>query len=156
MNLTPHFTLEELTYSETAERLNIDNTPSPEQLQALRENLAPGMEAARAILGGFRIFVSSGLRTRALNAVIPGSSSTSAHTKGYAADWTCPGFGTPWEICNKLAMSTLVYDQIIYESALNRYGKLVVWVHSSFDPRARSILTTKLPGQDYRNGLHQE
>ena len=43
MRLTPHFTLEELTFSETATRLGIDNTPSIEVKQNL-EKLALGLE----------------------------------------------------------------------------------------------------------------
>ena len=36
MNLSANFTLNELTKSETATRLDIDNTPNDEQIESLR------------------------------------------------------------------------------------------------------------------------
>jgi zinc D-Ala-D-Ala carboxypeptidase len=36
MNLSANFTLKELTKSETATRLDIDNTPNQEQIESLR------------------------------------------------------------------------------------------------------------------------
>ena len=155
MKLSEHFTLEELIASETAARLNIDNTPGPGELLNIRTYLVPGAEKARGFLG-HPMLISSGFRSKLLNTKVPGSSDTSAHTLGFAIDFTCPGFGSPWDVCIALVeKSGIKFDQIIYESALNRYGKLTVWVHLSFDPRLRQLVTTKLPGQPYRAGLHQ-
>src|SRR5690606_23101222 len=136
----------ELTVSETAARLGIDNTPTGRHMENMRNHLVPGMERVRALLGK-PIIVSSGYRCPDLNAAIPGSSLTSAHTLGLAADFICPGYGSPWDICQAIAASDIQFDQLIYE-----YGQ---WVHISFDPRLRRLLTTKLAGQPYRNGLHQ-
>jgi len=47
--VTPHFSLEELTFSNTAIRLDIDNTPTPEALNNL-QMLAEGLEEVRAKL----------------------------------------------------------------------------------------------------------
>lgn len=146
MRLSEHFTLDELVASENAARLNIDNTPTQEHLLNIRAFLVPGLEQVRALLGKPMI-VTSGYRCPALNAQTPGSSPTSAHPMGYAADFICPGFGTPWEICQAIAASSIRFDQLIYEYA--------AWVHVSFDPRLRMVLTTKLAGQPYREGLHQ-
>lgn len=145
MKLSDHFTLAELTASETAARLGIPNEPDGQAMLNIHAYLAPGLERVRALLGKPMI-VTSGYRSPALNARIPGSSNTSAHTRGYAADFISPGFGSPWDICNRIVMSDITFDQVIYEYAS--------WVHISFDPRARRLLTTKLVGQPYREGLH--
>ena len=146
MPVSPHFTLAELTLSETAERLGIDNNPVGDALLNMKAFLVPGLEKVRELLG-HPVIISSGYRSPAVNAQVPGSSNTSAHTLGYAADFICPGFGTPWEVCHAIAESGIPVDQIIYE-----YGR---WTHISFDPRLRGLLTTKLAGQPYRSGFHQ-
>jgi hypothetical protein len=147
MNLSEHFTLEELLHSDTAARIGIPNQPTPEDMLNIRTFLVPGLEKVRAILGQ-PIHISSGFRSVELNAHIPGSSNTSAHTHGFAADCLCPAFGDPWAICNAVADADIKFDQIIYE-----YGQ---WMHISFDPRLRMLTTTKLAGQPYRAGFHKE
>ncbi|MBF0298617.1 MAG: peptidase M15 [Oligoflexia bacterium] len=127
MNLSTHFTLEEALFSETAIRKNISNKPSDVQLKNMIE-AAKSMEIVRNILGDKSIKVSSWLRVNKLNFVIGGASS-SAHINGFAIDFTCPDFGSPYEICKKLSESTLKYDQIIHE-----FGS---WCHISFDPKMR-------------------
>lgn len=146
MKLSEHFTLDELTRSDTATRLGIDNAPDAEALAAIREHLAPGLERVRALLG-VPLLISSGYRSPQLNAQIPGSSDTSAHTLGFAADFTAPAYGSPWDICQAVATGNIRFDQLIYE-----YGQ---WVHVSFDPRGRGQVLTKLSGQPYRSGLHR-
>lgn len=152
--MSANFTIEELCRSATADAHGIDNTPDEDQLSNMEKFLIPGAEEVRALLGNRPILISSGLRVSALNAVIPGSSDTSAHTKGYAMDFTCPSYGSPWQICQAIAQSDIDFDQLIYESVKNRYGDVVIWVHISFDPRNRKQLLTKLPAQPYRVGLH--
>ena len=66
MNLTPHFTLEELTASETAERNGWDNSPNDTELANLTR-LADFLEQVKVVLGGKPIMISSGLRTKKVN-----------------------------------------------------------------------------------------
>ena len=80
--LTPHFTLDELTFSQTAVRHGIDNTPTPEIVDNLLR-LAERLEEVRNLLG-VPILVSSGYRSSELNALIPGASASSAHVVGLA------------------------------------------------------------------------
>ena len=61
MNLTEHFTLDELTSSETAERNGWDNTPNETELANLKR-LALFLEDIKTALGGKPIMVSSGYR----------------------------------------------------------------------------------------------
>jgi hypothetical protein len=118
MQLTPHFTLEELCFSQEAARAGIDNTPSREVTANLLR-LAKLLEKVRALLTN-PIHISSGFRCPELNARI-GGAKTSAHLEGRAADFICPAFGTPYVVAKKIAGTRLGYDQMIHE-----YGR---WVH---------------------------
>lgn len=126
MNLSPHFTLAELTASETAARRGIDNDPPPEVIERLKHT-ALGLEAVRIRLGA-PIIVSSGYRSPELNVAV-GGSKNSDHTRGDAADFICPGFGAPSTIVSALKDSGIQFDQLIEE-----FGR---WVHISFGPRMR-------------------
>lgn len=126
MNLSPHFTLAEMTVSETAARRGIDNDPPPDVVERLKHT-ALGLEAVRTRLGA-PIVVSSGYRSPALNAAI-GGAQNSDHTRGDAADFICPGFGAPSTIVSALKDSGIQFDQLIEE-----FGR---WVHISFGPRMR-------------------
>lgn len=130
MYLSPHFSLAELTASNTAKRRGFDNTPSPYVLENLRVT-AEAMEEIRAILGK-AIIVTSGFRSAIVNQLVGGSQS-SAHVQGFAVDFISPGFGTPFEVAREIAKhkDELKYDQLIHE-----YRD---WTHISFDPRARKI-----------------
>ena len=113
--LTDHFTLEELTASDTADAMGIDNTPGPDE-EACLSILAETLELVRVILNDNPMIISSGYRCYALN-VACGGADDSAHLSGLAADFTCPDFGTPLEICNALEphMESLGIDQLIWE-----------------------------------------
>lgn len=143
--LSPHFSLEELTASQTAARRGIDNTPSMEIVGALRQT-ARGMEDVRALLGGRVISVSSGYRSPRLNRAI-GGARASAHLLGRAVDFNCYGFGGPLSVCRAIAASDLVFDQLIEEGT---------WTHISFDERSRRQVLTKAPGGGYRPGLRRD
>ncbi|HEV8503739.1 MAG TPA: D-Ala-D-Ala carboxypeptidase family metallohydrolase [Casimicrobiaceae bacterium] len=117
MHLTEHFTLEELTASETAARRGIDNVPmigSPERANLQR--MAEVMEEVRALLGGRPIFVTSGYRGPKVNEAV-GGSKNSAHMRGLAVDFACPDFGAPPDVCKALEphMRALGVDQLINE-----------------------------------------
>lgn len=131
MMLSEHFNLNEFTASETATRKGIDNTPPAVVTEKLRM-LAATLEQVRSLLGNNSIRISSGYRCLALNRAI-GSGDLSAHVLGYAVDFTCPKFGTPKEVANKIAESSIRFDQIIFEQK---------WVHLSVDPRNRREVLT--------------
>lgn len=143
MQLSPHFSLAELTFSQEAARHGIDNMPD-EVIKARLKLTADHMEGVRTLLKNGPILINSGYRSPALNARIPGSSPTSGHMMGYAVDFICPKFGAPLTICRAIRASNIEFDQIIWEYS---------WVHISFDPRMRGQTWTKLPGQAIREGL---
>lgn len=125
MNLTPHFTLAELTASSKARSLGLDNTPPPELVPRLVRT-AEMLERIRATLG-CPVIVTSGFRSQAVNRAV-GGVSTSDHSQGHAADFVAPGFGTPEQIARSLAplVDLLGIGQLIYEHI---GGK--AWVHVS-------------------------
>ncbi len=85
MKITEHFTLEELSFSEAAARLGLDNTP----MQAVITNLglvAAVMEGIRTLLGDRPIVVHSGYRSAEVNQAV-GGVATSAHCRGLACDF---------------------------------------------------------------------
>lgn len=120
--MTPHFNVYELTFSNTAVRLGIDNTPDKEALENL-EILAEGLEKVRLKLDSRPIKVSSGYRCLELNRALK-SKDTSAHVKGLAADFNCPSYGSIREIMEDLSESSLEWDQLIME-----YNS---WIHIAF------------------------
>lgn len=115
--LTPHFSLEEFTDSQTAARRGIPNVPADgsQEMENLRRT-ANVMENVRVILRDKPILVSSGYRSPQVNAAVGGSKG-SAHMSGLAVDFTCPGFGAPRAICKTLEphMRVLGVDQLIHE-----------------------------------------
>jgi len=125
MNLTEHFSLEELTVTSSG----LDNTPNDEQLKNL-ETLANDLDIVRAICGDKPIKISSGFRSKAVNDHV-GGAHNSAHLDGLAADITIHGM-TNDDICSALFHSNLDFDQIIDE---DKNG--VRWVHFSCAPAMR-------------------
>jgi len=119
---SPHFSLDELTFSETAARKGIDNTPSDDVLDNLYKT-AMEMENVRELLGNNPILISSGYRSLSVNELL-GSKPTSAHIRGLAVDFTCPKFGDPHDIVDAIFGSDILYDQIILEFNL--------WCHLAF------------------------
>lgn len=121
--LTDHFTLEELTDSQEAARRGIVNMPHKHSQEYKNlQHLANTMETVRKLLDDKPILVSSGYRNPQVNKLV-GGSPNSVHMQGLACDFTCPGFGTPLEICKRLEldMATLRLDQLIHE--------FKTWVH---------------------------
>ena len=123
MNLSPNFTLEEMTHSNTAARLNIENKPTVEIIDNLTF-LAKELENVRILLSA-PMLISSGFRCYALNDFL-GSKRTSSHTKGLAVDFISPSYGNPRSIVSAIVDADINYDQVILE-----YDR---WVHLSFHP----------------------
>ena len=145
--LTPHFTLEELTLSQTAARKGIHNAPK-EGSQEMKnlQRAAETMEKVRAILGDKPILISSGYRSPQVNAAVGGSKS-SAHMSGLAVDFSCPGFGTPLAICKHLHshMKALGIDQLIH-----KYNS---WVHLGLTGGAPRHQALTIDNRGTRNGF---
>ena len=111
MNLSPNFTLEEMTASETAARYGIDNTPDNEVLMNLRR-LALFLEDVRTAVG-MPLRINSAYRSIEANRIV-GGKSTSQHCKGVAADIKVKGM-TPDQVVKAIIAAGLPYDQVIRE-----------------------------------------
>jgi len=109
VNLSPHFTLAELTHTDHRQ---FDNTPNVEEIENLRR-LAAFLELVKDRLGGRPIMVNSAFRSKAVNDAV-GSSDKSQHRLGCAADLRVPGM-TPDQVVRAVMTCGLEYDQIIRE-----------------------------------------
>jgi len=129
--LTPHFTLEEMTYSKNAAIAKIDNKPSQQHIEALTLLCIKVLEPLRVIVDA-PINVTSGYRTPTVNR-LAGGSRTSQHKKGEAADIKIKGLAAQ-ELFEIICKSDLPFDQVIQE--------FDQWVHVSFSVKRqrRSML----------------
>jgi hypothetical protein len=138
MNLTPHFSLEELTASETAERNGWDNSPNDQELANLTR-LADFLEQVKVVLNGKPIMISSGLRTKKVNDAV-GSRDTSQHRIGCAADFRVPGM-TPDQVVKAIIASGIGYDQVIRE--FDRWTHISVPNSVDTSPRRQALIIDK-------------
>lgn len=136
MQLSEHFTTEELTASQIATRRRLDNQPPPFELGNLRR-IAALLEEIRALVGK-PVTVSSGYRSAALNAAV-GGARNSMHVLGLAADINVPGMA-PRALAELIRDSGIEFDQLIYEGT---------WVHIGLQagtPRRQVLTATFEPG----------
>ena len=127
MQLTKHFTLEELIRSDTAVRLGIDNEPGSEETENLVKLCDMILEPIRHRYD-LPIYPSSGYRCLELNRKI-GSSDKSQHTKGQAVDFEVKG--VPNMEVASWVMENLDFDQLIlefYKEGQPNSG----WIHCSY------------------------
>jgi len=134
MKLSKNFILKELTKSNTALRLGIDNTPNKEGIYKLRILATTLLQPLRNYVGPIR--VTSGFRSVALNSAI-GGSNKSQHTKCEAVDLQhiTRGKSDNLKIFNALISLGLEYDQCILEyggATETEDSKCPDWIHISY------------------------
>jgi len=144
MNLTPHFTLEELTASEAADRNGWDNTPNEQELENLKR-LADFLEQVKAVVGNKPIMVNSAFRSKLVNDSV-GSKDTSQHRIGCAADIRVPGM-TPDEVVKAVIASKIGYDQVIRE--FDRWTHISVPNTEDAAPRHQALIIDKSGTRPY-------
>lgn len=138
MQLSQHFTLEEMTKSQTASRKGIDNTAPPEVVQNLKLLCENVLEYIRVRFSK-PITVNSGYRGPKLNKAI-GGAKNSQHMTGQAADIEIAGMDNKILFC--WIRDNLEFDQLILE-----YYKPGVpdsgWVHVSWNSKGnrKQVLT---------------
>ena len=148
LQLSEHFTLDELIYSETAIRVGIDNRPSLDIVSNL-SRLCLLLEQVRGLINK-PIRISSGYRCIALNQLVKGQPN-SQHLVGCAADIKVSGM-TPDEIVKAIIQSEIQYDQLIREFC---DGKGNGWVHISVPnkpedtPRNQTLIIDKSGTRSY-------
>ena len=142
MNLSPHFTLEELTHTDHRE---FDNTPNDAEKNNLKR-LAEFLEQVKDVLGGKPIMVNSAFRCKQVNDAV-GSKDTSQHRIGCAADIRVPGM-TPDEVVKAVIASGIGYDQIIRE--FDRWTHISVPNTITGTPRKQALIIDKQGTRPYQ------
>ena len=133
--LSTHFTLAELTLSQTASRKGLTNTPDDQAIACLRDLVKHILEPLRLHLDR-PVVVTSGFRSKGVDEAIGGADS-SQHCLGQAADIHVPGMAVA-DLAKVIRRLNLPFDQLIDE-----FGS---WVHVSYGPKHRreSFLARKV------------
>ncbi len=129
MKISEHLDLSELTRSESAKRNGINNNPTPEHIENFKL-LAENVFEPIRLHFNTPILISSGYRSKELNAFIKGSAS-SQHCKGQAIDIDMDG--SKGGVTNKMVFDfikdKLDFDQLIWEFGTDSNPD---WVHVSY------------------------
>ena len=148
MKLSGHFSLAELTKSQTATRKGIDNKPTLEHIENLTELCVQILEPTRRNFGKPMV-ITSGYRSEELCEAI-GSQTTSQHAKGEAADFEM--FGIDNKELAKYIKNNLVFDQLILEF-YNPDDPSSGWVHCSYSKEENRKQSLLYNGKDYTEWL---
>jgi uncharacterized protein YcbK (DUF882 family) len=135
MNLSEHFSLDELTHTDHRQ---FDNTPNAAEMANL-VRLAAFLEEVKTVLGGKPVMINSAFRSKQVNDAV-GSSDKSQHRIGCAADIRVPGV-TPDEVVKAIIAAGLGYDQLIRE--FDRWTHLSVPNKPEDKPRRQALIIDK-------------
>jgi len=135
MQLSEHFTLDELTHTDHRQ---FDNTPNATEMANL-VRLAAFLEEVKTAIGGKPVMINSAFRSEAVNNAV-GSKNTSQHRIGCAADLRVPGM-TPDEVVKTVIASGIGYDQIIRE--FDRWTHISIPNTKDMTPRRQALIIDK-------------
>jgi hypothetical protein len=141
MNLSEHFTLEELTHTDHRQ---FDNTPNATEMANL-VRLAAFLEEVKTVIGGKPIMVNSAFRCKAVNDAV-GSKDTSQHRVGTACDFRVPSM-TPDEVVKAVIASGIPYDQVIRE--FDRWTHISVPNTAGANPRRQALIIDRTGTRPY-------
>jgi len=134
MQLSEHFSLEELTHTDHRE---FDNTPNDAELENLKR-MAEFLEEVRSLLGK-PLLINSCFRSELVNNSV-GSRSSSQHRVGCATDFRVVGM-TPDEVVKAIIASDLNFDQIIRE--FDRWTHISIPNSIHNQPRKQALIIDK-------------
>ena len=123
MRLSKNFTLREITRSNTAKRLGIDNEPIKLHMENMQRLVSNLIQPMRDELGPIRI--TSGYRSPSLNRAI-GGSSKSQHCKGEALDLQ---FWKEGQMCNEEIYEWILKSGLDFDQMINEFD--FAWIHIS-------------------------
>lgn len=138
IKLSPHFTLEEMTVSEVAQRMGWRNEPDEREIKNL-QRLAALLERVKMVLGGKSILINSAYRCKLVNDAV-GSKDTSQHRIGCAADIRVPGM-KPKDVVKAIVASDIEYDQVIVE--FDTWTHISVPSTATSKPRKQALVINK-------------
>lgn len=113
MQLSEHFSLEELIFSQAALRKGIDNTPTADKIDNLKRLCETVLEPTRTLLG-VPLHIDSGYRSVMVNTIVGSTAPHSAHLDGLAADVVPIGMSVK-DAFDKIQLSLIPFDQMIIE-----------------------------------------
>jgi zinc D-Ala-D-Ala carboxypeptidase len=142
VNLSTNFTLAEMTRSDTALRLGLENTASQEQVSNMQALAVNVLQRVRDHFN-LPVKINSGLRTLLVNRAV-GSKDNSDHVKGMAADIET---GVPNAVLAQWIVDNCDFRQVIlefYTPGIPDSG----WVHVSYNPgdNKKQVLTAARQG----------
>jgi zinc D-Ala-D-Ala carboxypeptidase len=128
ISISKHLLLSDLSKSDTATRLGIDNTPNAAQI-ANAKKVVDKIYEPLCYAFGFRVPINSFFRSIALNKKV-GGAPKSQHTEGKAIDLDCDGTDISNYALFRMLKSMGGFDQLIWE-----YGneENPAWVHVSYN-----------------------
>lgn len=138
MNLSEHFTYEELTRSDVAVRLGYKNTPNEAEIENLKRT-ATLLEEVKKAVGGKPVMINSAFRSKQVNDAV-GSKDSSQHRLGCAADLRVPGM-TPREVVEACIAAKVPFDQIILE--FDSWTHISVPNTQDLKPRGQALIIDK-------------
>jgi uncharacterized protein YcbK (DUF882 family) len=141
MNLSPNFTLDELTHTDHRQ---FDNKPNASEMANL-VRLATFLEEVKTVLGGKPVMINSAFRCKEVNDAV-GSKDTSQHRIGCAADIRVPSM-TPDEVVKAIIEAGLGYDQIIRE--FDRWTHISIPSEAGTNPRKQALIIDKTGTRQY-------
>ena len=144
MNLSPHFTYEELTHSDLAVRNGWLNVPTDEE-RANLVRLANLLEQVKIAVGGKPVIVNSGFRSKKVNDAV-GSKDTSQHRLGCAADIRVPGM-TPRAVVEACIAAQVPFDQLILE--FDSWTHISVPNNEGLPPRGQKLVIDRQGTRPY-------
>ena len=141
MNLSPNFSLAELTHTDHREFVN---TPNPSEMANLIR-LAVFLEEVKTAIGGKPVMINSAFRCKQVNDAV-GSKDTSQHRIGCAADIRVPNM-TPDEVVKAVIASGIGYDQIIRE--FDRWTHISIPSVAGDNPRRQALIIDRTGTRNY-------
>ena len=147
MQLSKHFTLEEMEKSQTATRKNIKNKAGSGEIKNLGDLCYEVLEPVRAKFDK-PVTITSGYRSPELSEAI-GSKSTSQHCLGEAVDMEVIGVSNL-----QVALwiqNNVDFDQLILEFYTGETNS--GWIHVSYKEGSNRKQVLTYDGKSYTNGL---
>jgi uncharacterized protein YcbK (DUF882 family) len=141
MNLSEHFSLEELTHTDHRQ---FDNTPNATEMANL-VRLAAFLEEVKSVVGNKPVMINSAFRCKEVNDAV-GSKDSSQHRIGCAADIRVPSM-TPDEVVKAVIASGIGYDQIIRE--FDRWTHISIPSVAGDNPRKQALIIDKTGTRPY-------
>ena len=141
MQLSEHFTLDELTHTDHRQ---FDNTPNVTEMANL-VRLATFLEEVKSVLGNKPVMINSAFRCKEVNDAV-GSKDSSQHRIGCAADIRVPSM-TPDEVVKAVIGSGIGYDQIIRE--FDRWTHISIPSVAGDNPRRQALIIDRTGTRPY-------